>query len=243
MSNPAGEAHNELLRMDFDRRATVQFRGSVEIILGMDSSVSPIHGEREQSVWNGHFGCTYYHPLFVFNQFGDLERCALRPGNLHSADGWEQVLRPIVARYRGTVMHIAFRGDAAFSQPGVYEFLEAERIDCAIRLPANQVRQAEIAPLLKRPIGRPAHSVQRFHKRFRYQAASWSRQRRVVTKVEGTTASCSLASASSSRTCGMRPRTSWAFTTSGARASNGSTKAEARSNGRGSRAARLPPTR
>ena len=33
------------------------------------------------------------HPLFVFNQFGDLERCALRPGNVHSADGWEDVLR------------------------------------------------------------------------------------------------------------------------------------------------------
>ena len=57
-----------------------------EIVLDMDSSVSPTHGEQEQSVWNGHFGCTCYHPLFVFNQFGDLERCALRPGNVHSAD-------------------------------------------------------------------------------------------------------------------------------------------------------------
>src|SRR5262249_41004713 len=33
----------------------------------------------EMSVWNGHYGCTCYHPLFVFNQFGDLERCALVP--------------------------------------------------------------------------------------------------------------------------------------------------------------------
>ena len=46
----------------------------------MDSSVSPTHGEQEMSVWNGHYACTCYHPLFVFNQFGDLERCALRPG-------------------------------------------------------------------------------------------------------------------------------------------------------------------
>ena len=45
----------------------------------MDSSVSPTHGEQEMSVWNGHYECTCYHPLFVFNQFGDLERCALRP--------------------------------------------------------------------------------------------------------------------------------------------------------------------
>src|SRR5262249_14935023 len=51
------------------------------IVLDMDSSVSPTHGEQENSVWNGHYACTCYHPLFVFNQFGDLERCALRPGN------------------------------------------------------------------------------------------------------------------------------------------------------------------
>ena len=50
------------------------------------------------SVWNGHYACTCYHPLFVFNQFGDLERCALRAGNVHSADGWDDVLKPIVAR-------------------------------------------------------------------------------------------------------------------------------------------------
>ena len=50
------------------------------IVLDMDSSVSPTYGEQEGAAYNGHFGCTCYHPLFVFNQFGDLERCALRPG-------------------------------------------------------------------------------------------------------------------------------------------------------------------
>jgi hypothetical protein len=49
------------------------------VVLDMDSSVSPTHGEQENSVWKGHYACTCYHPLFVFNQFGDLERCALRP--------------------------------------------------------------------------------------------------------------------------------------------------------------------
>jgi hypothetical protein len=43
-------------------------------------------GSRKGSAWNGHFRRTCYHPLFVFNQFGDLERCALRPGNVHSAE-------------------------------------------------------------------------------------------------------------------------------------------------------------
>ena len=64
------------------------------IVLDMDSSVSPTHGEQEMSVWNGHYECTCYHPLFVFNQFGDLERCVLRPGNVHSADGWEELQLP-----------------------------------------------------------------------------------------------------------------------------------------------------
>jgi Transposase DDE domain group 1 len=57
------------------------------IVLDMDSSESPTYGEQEGSAYNGHFGCTCYHPLFVFNQLGDVERCALSPGNVHSADG------------------------------------------------------------------------------------------------------------------------------------------------------------
>src|SRR5262249_46897461 len=103
------------------------------IVLDMDSCVSPTHGEQEMSVWNGHYACTCYHPLFVFNQFGDLERCALRAGNVHSADDWDDVLKPVVARYQGEVSRIYFRADAAFAMPEVYEFLEAERIKYAIR--------------------------------------------------------------------------------------------------------------
>ena len=51
------------------------------IVFDMDSSESQTHGEQEMSVWNGHYACTCYHPLFVFNQFGDLERCVLRPAS------------------------------------------------------------------------------------------------------------------------------------------------------------------
>src|ERR671939_720256 len=84
------------------------------IVLDMDSSVSPTYGEQEGTAYNGHFGCTCYHPLFVFNQFGDLERCGLRPGNVHSADGWRAMLEPVVARYRTSTKQRYFRGDAAF---------------------------------------------------------------------------------------------------------------------------------
>ena len=66
----------------------------------MDSLVSSAHGALEGTAYNGHFGCSYYHPLFLFSQFGDLERRALQPGNVHSADGWRDVLDPVVTRYR-----------------------------------------------------------------------------------------------------------------------------------------------
>ena len=120
------------------------------IVLDMDSSVSPTHGEQEMSVWNGHYACTCYHPLFVFNQFGDLERSALRPGNVHSADGWDRVLKPVVTRYQGKVSRIYFRADAAFE---VYEFLEAERIKYANPV-ACQPSSAEQDWLLAQASGR-----------------------------------------------------------------------------------------
>src|SRR5438876_2486478 len=72
-------------------------RAATALVLDIDSSVSPTYGAQEGTAYNGHFACTCYHPLFVFNQDGDLERCALRPGNVHSAHGWREVLDPVVA--------------------------------------------------------------------------------------------------------------------------------------------------
>ncbi|MGK2961664.1 MAG: IS1380 family transposase [Gemmatimonadaceae bacterium] len=154
------------------------------VMLDMDSSVSPTFGDQEGTAYNGHFGCTCYHPLFVFNQFGDLERCALRSGNVHSADGWHEVLEPVVARYRNRKVRRFFRADAAFANPEVYEFLEGEGFKYAIRLPANQVLQERIVHLLKRPVGRPPIEVRRYYANFSYRAQSWKTPRRVVAKVE-----------------------------------------------------------
>jgi len=50
------------------------------VILDMDSSESPVHGQQEGAAYNGHFECVCYHPLFLFNQFGDCEAATLRPG-------------------------------------------------------------------------------------------------------------------------------------------------------------------
>jgi hypothetical protein len=155
-----------------------------KVVLDMDSSVSPTYGDQEGTAYNGHFGCTCYHPLFLFNHMGDLERCALRPGNVHSAHGWRDVLVPVVDRYKERRVRLYFRGDAAFASPDLYEYLEAEGILYAIRLPANKVLQESIAHLLRRPVGRPPKHVQRFYASFSYQAGSWDSKRSVVAKVE-----------------------------------------------------------
>lgn len=154
------------------------------IVLDMDSSESPTHGDQEGSAYNGHFGCTCYHPLFCFNQFGDLERSLLRPGNVHSAEDWRLVLEPVVERHRNRDLRRYFRGDAAFAKPEIYDFLEAEGYAYTIRLPTNPILQEQISHLLTRPVGRPPNYVRVFHASFSYQAATWSKPRRVVAKVE-----------------------------------------------------------
>src|SRR5271166_1766807 len=155
-----------------------------EVVLDMDSSVSETYGEQEGTAYNGHFGCTCYHPLFCFNQFGDVEGTLLREGNVHSAEDWQAVLEPIVARYHAKNLRRYFRADAAFAQPELYEYLEAEGFEYAIRLPGNDVLQREIEPLLTRPVGRPSNAPLVRYADFSYQAQSWNRSRRVVAKVE-----------------------------------------------------------
>ena len=126
-----------------------------EIILDMDSSDSPTFGRQEGSAYNGHFGYTCYHPLFLFNQFGDIERTLLRNGNVYSSDDWKSVLEPVVDRYRDEDLIRYFRGDAAFADPTIYCFLEAEDYFYAIRLKANNILYGQIEHLLTRPLGRP----------------------------------------------------------------------------------------
>jgi hypothetical protein len=158
------------------------------ITLDMDSSESPVHGDQEGAAWNGHFQSKCLHPLFVFNQFGDLERCALRSGNVHSADGWEVVLRPVLARYsakaRPSITRRRFRADAAFAIPALFDLLEAEGWDYAIRIKGNPKLHERISWLTKRGPGRPPHHVVRRYTSFHYRAKSWSKPRRVAAKVE-----------------------------------------------------------
>lgn len=136
-------------------------------ILDMDSSESPVHEQQEGAAYNSHSESVCYHPLFCLNQLGDCEGAVLRPGNLHSADRWREVLEPIVERYARTGKRLLYRADATFAKPEIYDYLEERAIGYAIRLPANDVLQGQVR-----------------HHDFCYQAGSWERPRRVVARVE-----------------------------------------------------------
>jgi hypothetical protein len=155
-----------------------------KLILDMDSSVSETYGHQEGAAYNGYFACLCYHPLFLFNQFGDLERVMLRRGNRPSAKFWRRVLLPVIKHYRGRDIPKYFQGDSAFALPKLLRLLEEVGFRYAIRLKANPVLERKIARLLKQPVGRPSHKPKKFYASFRYRAGSWDQARRVVAKVE-----------------------------------------------------------
>ena len=88
------------------------------IVLDMDSSESPVHGEQEGSAYNGHFATVCYHPLFLFNEHGDCLAAMLRPGNVPSAEDWDDLLLPELDRQQAEGKRVAFRADAALLTGG-----------------------------------------------------------------------------------------------------------------------------
>ncbi len=158
-------------------------RTLTKLILDMDSSVSETYGRQQGSAYNGHFECTCYHPLFLFNQFGDVERVMLRRGNHASATFWRRVPMPVIDRYRGRDVPKFFRGDSAFALPKLFALLEREGFRYAIRLKSNAVLERKIARWMTRPVGRPSLKPKVFYHGFRYQAGSWDRARRGVVKI------------------------------------------------------------
>ena len=155
------------------------------LIVDVDSTEDPAHGKQENVAFNGHFGKNCFDPVFAFTSDGDCLRAKLRPGNVHSADGVLDFLDPIVRRYRSRFILFWLRGDAAFAQPGVYEYCEDERVTYFIRLSTNAALNRPIDPYLTRPAGRPPKSgIQIRLVDLRYRAQTWDRERRVVAKIE-----------------------------------------------------------
>ena len=154
------------------------------VVLDMDSTEIPVYGQQEQSAYKGHFESSCYHPLLLFNREGDCLAAKLRPGNVHSAEDWEELLLPEIERQQKLGTEVVFRADAAFAKPEIYEALEEREVKYAIRIPANDSLQRDIEELRTRPVGRPSKKPLVEFKGFQYQAASWKTARRVVAKVE-----------------------------------------------------------
>ena len=153
-------------------------------VLDMDSTEIPVYGEQENSAYNGHFESMCYHLLLLFNRDGDCLAAKLRPGNVHSAEDWEELLLPEIERQQRMGKEVAFRADAAFAKPEIYEALEERGVKYAIRIPSNDNLERDIAELVPRPVGRPSKKPLVEYKGFLYQAAGWKTARRVVAKVE-----------------------------------------------------------
>jgi hypothetical protein len=129
--------------------------------LDRDSTEVPIYGQQENSAHNGHLESTGHHPPLLFNREGDCLAAKLRPGNVHSAEGWKELLLPKIERQQKQGKQVVFRADAAFPKPEIYEALEERDVKYAIRIPSNDSLQRDIAELLTRagPGGapRPSH--------------------------------------------------------------------------------------
>ena len=78
------------------------------------------------------------------SRWGDGSSATLRPGNVHSADDWDDLLVPEIERQQAAGTRVAFRADAAFAKPEIYDALEQRDVDYAIRMPANKNLELEI---------------------------------------------------------------------------------------------------
>jgi hypothetical protein len=162
------------------------------IVLDMDSTEIPVYGQQENSAYNGHFESSCYHPLLLFNREGDCLAAKLRPGNVHSADDWEELLLPEIDRQQKLGRQVVFRADAAFAKPQIYEALDERGVEYTIRIPANQNLERDIAELLTRPVGRPSHKPMVCYQGFPYQAASGRQRRGWWRMLSSTLVNCPL---------------------------------------------------
>ncbi len=159
-------------------------RGVKEIVLDMDSSESPVYGDQEGSAYNGYFGSKCYHPIFCFNQYGDCLKAKLRPGNVHSADGYLEFIEPVLRNYVSKGFKVTLRADAAFGIPKLYELCEDLGVDYVIRLKENNCLAEGVSELLIKPGEEKKDRYITLYKDIVYQAKSWDKARRVIAKIE-----------------------------------------------------------
>ena len=167
-------------------------RGGIptRIVLDLDSTDDPTHGEQEGSAYHGYFRQHMYHPLLVFDgETGQVITAILRPGTVHAGHGALAILKRLVRRLRDRWPDVAIelRADAGFAKPEIYAYCEQERVAYTIGLGANARLTALAAPLVA---AASAASAQADGAKVRlldetvYRAESWPHARRVVIKAE-----------------------------------------------------------
>ena len=159
-----------------------------EIILDLDATDDPLHGNQEGRFFHGYYGHYCYLPLYIFS--GDALLCArLRPSNIDASAGCVEELKWIVAQIRRAwpEVKITIRGDSGFCREELMSWCEQERVDYVLGLAKNERLKAEIGEALKEACaefeatGKPV----RVFREFVYQTReSWSRARRVIAKAE-----------------------------------------------------------
>ena len=160
------------------------------ILLDLDGTADPTHGEQEGSAYHGYFRQHMYHPLLVFDGDTDqLVAAVLRPGNAHGGRGAVAVLRRIVRalRARWPGVPIELRADSGFAVPALYDWCEREAVGYTVGLAPNARLEALAAPLLaeaRAESERLDGAKVRLAGAAAYRAASWPRERRAVFKAE-----------------------------------------------------------
>lgn len=188
---------NDALLDQFIRLCGKQVRERGEILLDIDSTDDPTHGQQQFSFFNGAYNQHMYHPMLIFERHtGCLLSVRLRPGNASAHARIVPMLLRIVPRLEHAFpgVPIKLRGDAGLALPLLYEFCEFFGIQYTLGIPANCVFQRHAEPLQKK-LKRRYHRTQlpqRSFSSFRHRAGSWSRQRRICYKAEHTAVGTNL---------------------------------------------------
>jgi hypothetical protein len=159
-----------------------------QIILDLDSTDDPLHGNQEGRFFHGYYGNYCYLPLYIFS--GEHLLCArLRTANIDGAAGSVEELEGIVAQIRAAwpEVRIIVRGDSGFCREELMVWCEQNQVDYVLGLAKNSRLTTEIAAELAQAAEQyqRTHQAARVFQEFTYQThESWSRARRVVGKAE-----------------------------------------------------------
>lgn len=159
------------------------------IILDIDATDDPTHGQQQFSFFHGYYDQYMYHPLLIFDgQSGFPLAAVLRPGNTHSSHMAISILKRVVARLRAAYPEVTIlvRGDAGFAVPALYDYCEEHDLLYVIGLITNDRLRGQVADLAAEAekTYQAYGEKQRQFTEFWYQAGSWPHARRVVAKVE-----------------------------------------------------------